>query len=157
MWPWAGWGEFKRTHWEAASTFQVLCALHCLRCHLLGLVYISLRNINYIHKLLQRDSAEPCLASDIIYYNSLWFFFFGFDIVPTFLSHKAFTTRFQKWCAEALPVSCGEQTRASNQRAIVFRPWRSCNNSSSTDIRRSSHTSICSLPNFFDFYLHLRG
>lgn len=74
----------------------------------------SLRNINYIHKLLQRDYVEPCLASDITYYNLLWCFF-GFDIVPAFLSHKAFTIRFQKWCAEALPVSCGEQTGVSNQ------------------------------------------
>lgn len=73
------------------------------------------------------------------------------------MSHKAFTIRFQKRYAEALPMSCGEQARANNQRAIVLRPWRSCNNSSSTDIRRSSHASICNLPNFFDFYAHLCG
>lgn len=65
---------FKRTHWEAASTFQVLCALHCLRCHLLGLAVFFKKYKLYTQKLLQRDSVEPCLASDIIYYNLLWFF-----------------------------------------------------------------------------------
>lgn len=51
---------------QAHSKCCVLYTAHAVTS--LGWLF-SLRNINYIHKLLQRDSVEPCLVSDIIYYN----------------------------------------------------------------------------------------
>lgn len=107
----------------------------------------SFKRINYIYKSYSKGILLN-LARLQISCTVICFDFSGFDIVPTFLPYKEFNIRLQKWCTEALPVSCGEQTRASIQKATVFRPWKSWNNRSSTDLRRSSRSNICSLLNF---------